>query len=166
MKDLKIIYNQYVRSKLDYGCNVQHSGLTKQNRNDIERIQSSSCKIILGKNYRTYKKALKDLNMESLHDRRERLNLNFAKKSLKIPVMKNLFPLKVSAHKMKKRKEQKYQVLKAKRNRMKKSPIIYMQNLLNSDEEKKINDTKIVLKDPVNGDLCANGTHLPLISFK
>ena len=22
MKDLKIIYNQYVRSKLDYGCNV------------------------------------------------------------------------------------------------------------------------------------------------
>ena len=42
---------------------------------------------------------------------------------------------------------------------------IYMQNLLNSDEEKKINDTKIVLKDPVNGDLCANGTHSPLNSF-
>ena len=166
MKDLKIIYNQYVRSKLDYGCNVWHSGLTKQNRNDIERIQRSSCKIILGKNYRTYKKALKDLNMESLHDRRERLNLNFAKKSLKIPVMKNLFPLKVSAHKMKKRKEQKYQVLKAKRNRMKKSPIIYMQNLLNCDEKKKINDTKILLKNSVNGDLCANGTHSPLISFK
>ena len=116
MKDLKIIYNQYVRSKLDYGCNVWHSGLTKQNRNDIERIQRSSCKIILGKNYRTYKKALKDLNMESLHDRRERLNLNFAKKSLKIPVMKKLFPLKVSAHKMKKRKEQKYLKRKNKQN--------------------------------------------------
>ena len=36
-----------------------------------------------------------------------------------------------------------------------------MQNLLNSDEEKKINDTKIVLKTPVNGDLCASGTHSP-----
>ena len=48
---------------------------------------------------------------------------------------------------------------------MKKSPIIYMQNLLNSDEERKINDTKIVL-NPVNGDLCANGTHSPLNSFK
>ena len=116
IKDLKIIYNQYVRSKLEYGCNVWNSGLTKQNRNDIERIQKSSCKIILGKNYKTYKKALKDLHMESLHDRRERLNLNFAKKSLKIPVMKNLFPLKVSKHQMKKRKEQKYQVLKAKTN--------------------------------------------------
>ena len=151
-----------MRSKLDYGCNVWHSGLTKQNRNDIERIQKSSCKIILGKNYKTYKKALKDLNMESLHDRRERLNLNFAKKSLKIPVMKHLFPLKVSNHQIKKRKEQ---VLKAKTNRMKKSPIIYMQNLLNSDEERKINDTKIVL-NPVNGDLCANGIHSSLNSFK
>ena len=35
--------------------------------------------------------------------------------------MKSLFPLKVSKHKMKKRKEQKYQVTKARTNRMKKS---------------------------------------------
>ena len=117
------------------------------------------------KNYRTYKKALKDLNMESLHDRRERLNLNFAKKSLKIPVMKHLFPLKVSNHEMKKRKQQKFQVLKARTNRMKKSPIIYMQNLLNCDEERKINDTKVVLNH-VNGDLCVNDTLSPSISFK
>ena len=33
------------------------------------------------------------------------------------------------------------------------------------DEEKKINDTKIVLKNSVNGDLCANGTHSLLNSF-
>ena len=103
--------------------------------------------------------------MESLHDRREKLNLRFAKKSVKIPIMKSLFPLKVSKHKMMKRKEQKFQVTKAKTNRMKKSPIIYMQNLLNCDEERKINDTKIVLNS-VNGDLCANGTHSPLNSFK
>ena len=103
--------------------------------------------------------------MESLHDRRERLNLNFAKKSLKIPVMKHLFPLKVSNHKMKKRKEHKFQVLKAKTNRMKKSPIIYMQNLLNSYEEKKINDTKVFINH-VNGDLCVNDTLSPSISFK
>ena len=165
MKDLKIIYNQYVRSKLEYGCKVWHSGLTKQNRNDIERIQKSSCKIILGKNYTTYKKALKDLRMESLHDRRERLNLNFAKQSLKIPVMKKLFPLKISKHKMKKRKEQKYQVIKARTNRMKKSPVIYMQNLLNCDEERKMNDTKVILNS-VNGDLCANGTLSSSFSLK
>ena len=66
---------------------------------------------------------------------------------------------------MMKRKEQKFQVTKAKTNRMKKSPIIYMQNLLNCDEERKINDTKIVLNS-VNGDLCASGTHSSLNSFK
>ena len=103
--------------------------------------------------------------MESLHNRREKLNLRFAKKSLKIPVMKHLFPLKVSNHKMKKRKEQKFQVFKAKTNRMKKSPIIYMQNLLNCDEERKINDTKVILNH-VNGDLCVNDTLSPSISFK
>ena len=79
--------------------------------------------------------------------------------------MKHLFPLRVSNHKMKKRKEQKFQVLKAKTNRMKKSPIIYMQNLLNSYEEKKINDTKVFINH-VNGDLCVNDTLSPSISFK
>ena len=79
--------------------------------------------------------------------------------------MKGLFPLKVSKHKMKKRNEQKYQVTKAKTNRMKKSPVIYMQNLLNCDEERKINDTKVNLNS-VNGDLCANGTLSSSFSFK
>ena len=66
---------------------------------------------------------------------------------------------------MKKRKEQKYQVMKAKTNRMKKSPVIYMQNLLNCDEERKMNDTKVILNS-VNGDLCANGTLSSSFSFK
>ena len=66
---------------------------------------------------------------------------------------------------MKKRKEQKYQVIKARTNRMKKSPVIYMQNLLNCDEERKINDTKVNLNS-VNGDLCANGTLSSSFSFK
>ena len=66
---------------------------------------------------------------------------------------------------MKKRKEQKYQVIKPRTNRMNKSPVIYMQNLLNSDEERKMNDTKVILNS-VNGDLCANGTLSSSFSFK
>ena len=50
-------------------------------------------------------------------------------------------------------------------NHMKRSPVIYMQNLLNCYEEKKINDTKVIL-NPVNGDLCANGTLSSSYSFK
>ena len=65
---------------------------------------------------------------------------------------------------MKKRKEQKYQVTKARTNRMKKSPVICMQNLLNCDEEKKMNDTKVILNS-VNGDLCANGNLSSSFSF-
>ena len=48
---------------------------------------------------------------------------------------------------------------------MKRSPVIYMQNLLNCYEEKKINNTKVIL-NPVNGDLCANGTLSSSYSFK
>ena len=40
-----------------------------------------------------------------------------------------------------------------------------MQNLLNCYEEKKINDTKVIL-NPVNGDLCANGTLSSSYSLK
>ena len=45
-------------------------------------------------NYETYSKALKLLNMDSLDLRRDKMNLSFAKKCLKIDNMKSLFPLK------------------------------------------------------------------------
>ena len=47
---------------------------------------------------------------------------------------------------------------------MRKSPVIYMQNLLNCDEEKKMNDTKVILNS-VNDDLCANGNLSSSFSF-
>ena len=43
--------------------------------------------------------------------------------------------------------------------------VIYMQNLLNCDEEKKMNDTKVIINS-VNGDLCANGTLSSSFSLK
>ena len=100
ISDLKIIYNQYVRSVLEYGSNVWHSGLTQQNKSDIERLQKSSLKIILKNNYQSYQQAMKFLNMESLDQRREKLNLRFAKKCLKIENMKSLFPLNTKSHGM------------------------------------------------------------------
>ena len=139
ISDLKIIYNQYIRSVLEYGSNVWHSGLTQQNKSDIERLQKSSLKIILKNNYQSYKHALKFLNMESLDERREKLNLKFAKKCLKIEVMKSLFPLNTKTHGMYSREKLKYKVTKAKTERYKNSPIISMQNLLNSDYKRNVN---------------------------
>ena len=137
ISDLKIIYKTYIRSVLEYGANVWHSGLTNQNKNDIERLQKSSLKIILKNNYVNYKNALKFMNMDSLEKRREKLNLNFAKKCLKIDKMKVLFPMSSKNHEMKTRDIKKYKVNKAKKERRKNSSVIYMQKLLNDNLVKK-----------------------------
>ena len=69
--------------------------------------------------------------MDSLETRREKLNLTFAKKCLKIERMKHLFPLNSKNLKMKIRDSLKQEVIKAKKERYKKSSVISMQKLLN-----------------------------------
>ena len=133
ISDLKLIYNQYIRSVLEYGSNVWHSSLTQQNKEDIERLQRCSVKIILKNNFNSYKEALKLLNMETLDQRREKGNLTFAKKCLKIENMKSLFPLNERKHDMQNRKKFKYKVFKANTERYKKSSVISMQKLLNKE---------------------------------
>ena len=139
IKDLKAIYFSKVRSNLEYACTIWHSGLSRKNCNDIERLQRCAVRIILKDRYSTYRKALKDLRIDSLEKRREKLCLNFAKKCLKNQKMKELFPLNKSKHLMKTRKAIKYHVNKAKSDRYKNSPLVYMQNLLNNH---------------VNGEIC------------
>ena len=78
--DLKKIYITYIRSILEQSSVVWHSGLTKKNRRDIERVQKSAVRVIIGKKYDSYKKILKELKLENLDTRREKLCLKFAKK--------------------------------------------------------------------------------------
>ena len=59
ISDLKIIYNQYIRSVLEYGSDVWHSSLTQQNKDDFERLQRCSVKIILKNNYESWQVCLK-----------------------------------------------------------------------------------------------------------
>ena len=80
--ELKDIYCKQVRSILEYAAVVWHSGLTKENNANIERVQKSALAIILGKRYINYGNALSTLNLERLCARREKLCLKFAKKSL------------------------------------------------------------------------------------
>ena len=134
-----------IRSKLEYASSVRSSGLSQKNINDIERIQRSVTKIILKDRYTTYSKALKELRMDSLEIRRKKLALNLAKKCTKNEKMKQLFPLYKSKHSMKKRKQLKYRVNSAKTERYRKSPVVYMQNLLNDNS--------------VNDEICAEKAH-------
>ena len=135
--DLKIIYILFIRSILEQSATVWHSSLTNENVNDLERIQKSAIKLILNNGYTTYKNGLAQLGLETLASRRETLCLNFALKCAKNPKLQHMFPLNEKSHPMETRKEDKYKVEFAHTDRMKNSPIIYMQKLLNHNENKR-----------------------------
>ena len=90
-------------------------------------------KVILGKQYINFEKSLARLDIETLKDRRESLCLNFAKMCLKNPKTKSMFPKTSKIHQMKTRNPEEYQVQNAKTDRLRKSAVIYMQNLLNKN---------------------------------
>ena len=131
IQDLKIIYILFVRSQLEQSAVVWHSSLTEQQKNDLERVQRSALKIILGPKYETYKKSLNILDLEPLDQRREYLCFRFAQKCTKNEKTKHMFPLNEKTHNMDLRKHEKFKVNHANTDRLRRSPIIYMQHLLN-----------------------------------
>ena len=109
VEDLKLIYILFVRSHLEQSATVWHSGLTQENRNDLERVQKSALKVILKDKYENYEKALNYLNIESLENRRTNLCINFAEKCLKKEKFKSMFPLNNKIHDQETRSTEKYQ---------------------------------------------------------
>ena len=87
------IYVLYIRSILEQSCQVWHYGITDEESANLERVQRVACKVILDERYSTYDQALNDLNLEYLSTRRKLLCLNFAKKCLKHPYTRDMFPL-------------------------------------------------------------------------
>ena len=97
-EELKNIYILYVRSILEQSATVWHSSLTEENKNDLEGVQKTALKVILGVKYKSYENALRILDIETLNDRRIDLCLNFARKSSKHPKMNHMFPLADKPH--------------------------------------------------------------------
>ena len=89
----------------------------------------------MGKKYKDYNQSLKYLKLDSLDERRNKLCLNFAKKSLRIEKSKAFFPVKESRFKNT-RNFKKYVVNHANTKRYQNSSIIHMQTILNSNEAK------------------------------
>ena len=137
VEDLKNIYILFVRSILEQSATVWHSSLTQENAEDLERVQRSALKIMLNDKYVSYTRSLAQLGLETLSDRREALCLNFALKCTKNEKLSHMFPLNQKNHDMETRHEERYKVQFAHTNRLKNSPIIYMQKLLNQNEENK-----------------------------
>ena len=130
------IYKTFIRSNLEFSSNVWHSSLTKENRQDLERVQKAALKVILGKEYKDYDDALKLTKLQSLEQRRE------VKNSLKNANFSKLFPLKKVNHVMNVRNPFKYHVNKANTERYRKSTIPYLQRQLNRDVVKRKSELK------------------------
>ena len=147
-----------VRSKLEQSAVLWHFGLSGRNINSLERVQKSALKVILGKKYTSYKNALKELNIDSLHDRRE--CLKFAKKCLKVYKLRKMFPRKVTMHEMSKRSFEYFRVNKSMTNRYLNSAIPQKQRMLNKDKKKEV-ETLNQLNMPVNNDCCKSISGMP-----
>ena len=132
--ELKNIYLLFISSVLEQSATVWHSTLTEDNKNDLERVQKTALKIILGEKYQNYQNALDRLDILNLSDRRNQLCLNFARKCFKNPKTKKMFPINDKTGHMATRQAEKFKVQHANTDRLRNSSIIFMQNLLNKNE--------------------------------
>ena len=119
----------------------------------ICRIQKAALKVILGKDYESYEKSLKILNMESLDQRRESMSLKFVKNGLKNLNFSKLFPLRRENHGMSIRQREKYHVTMSNTSRFKDSAVPFLQRLQNKDALEKKSLKKLLNHDRVVNDL-------------
>ena len=145
------IFKSQVRSVLEYCSTVWHSSLTKSDSKDIERIQKAAVKLIMGDKYEGYSRSLKFLNLDTLHERREKSALKFAKKSVMNESFANFFPKHPEGHTMRKKYSDRYLVNKAHTERYRRSAVPYLQRLLNEDhlKQKKILNTLLQVNNDV-----------------
>ena len=71
--DLKEIYISFVRSILEHLAPVWHNSLSVEKSQDLERVQKSALRIMLGKKYTSYSRALLLTGLDSLEKRRVKL---------------------------------------------------------------------------------------------
>ena len=123
-------YNKEIRSLLEMAVPVWHSGLTKKQSKDIERVQKTALYIIFGENYHDYDVACTLAEIEPLDVRREQLCLKFASKDAKKPT--SLFTKCETT--MNLRSNNVVIEPKCNTSRFKKSSIPYLARLLNADQ--------------------------------
>ena len=119
---------------------VWHSTRTVEQEHQIERVQKTCLKVILGSDYTGYEEALILTNLETLKQRREERCLRFSLKSLLHPVHSNMFPVNPhvtnGGHKYDHREHFKVNWARTESYRM--SAVPYLQRMLNG----YVNDQK------------------------
>ena len=128
-QDMLDVYILKIRCLAEIACPAWNGSITVKHSNILERIQKSAMRIILGQNYKSYKNALKKLDLKSLAERRKDICLTFAKKASKSSKYQAWF----KRTKWKLRDNVQFLLPKTSTVRYKKSPLIYLTNLLNEN---------------------------------
>ena len=127
------VYIKEVRSLLELAVPVWHSGLTKHQSKDIERIQKIAFKIILGPLYETYTQSCIYLETETLEQRRIKICLKFARKNLK---SENCLFKKFTKNLNTRQSAKLVCEYKCRTSRYRKSSLPYLAKLLNDKNQK------------------------------
>ena len=130
------VYEKEIRSVLELAVPAWHSGLTLRQSSDIERVQRIALNIILsdittGKSEYSYDMALVVLDLEPLSERREKLCMNFAKKSEKSR-HSDMFQKATFEHNTRQAKPT-FKEYQSNTQRCYKSPLNYLTRLLNAE---------------------------------
>ena len=127
LETLVDIYKLFCRSILEFGAPVWSGALTKQNQQNIERVQRNALRIIFGASFTSYEDCLEKISVDTLQQRRGKLCLNFAENCLKNEKFRHWFPTGVGT-----RSGTHYFDTEAKTGRFKNSAIPYLTRLLNN----------------------------------
>ena len=125
------MYKLFCRSILEYCAPVWAGSLSKSSIQNIERVQKSAFKIILGAKYKSYEDSLKEVNEDTLQTRRDTLTLRFARSCLKNSKFSQWFKPKEG---MQTRSCLLFCEPQSKTKRYRNSAIPYMTRLLNSNQ--------------------------------
>ena len=79
------VYTKEIRPILEFGVPVWNGALSKKNSDKIENIQKIIARMVFKGDYSSYSKSCDTLKLEKLHQRRQKLCLNFARKEYKKP---------------------------------------------------------------------------------
>ena len=137
VSELLDVYERQIRSVLELAVPAWQPGLTKQDSNQIERIQKTAFYIILGHAYESYDNALSIVEKDRLSLRRIKLCEKFAKKSQKNPKYENWFypddyiPHKINTRANQNRIKRRFKPIQTRTVRFENSPLPYMTKLLN-----------------------------------
>jgi hypothetical protein len=127
-EELVKVYTCQVRSVIEYCAVVYNSMLSKENEEELERLQKQSLKCVYGFEH-SYRHLLEITGLETLKTRRENACLKFARKCLASDRFAGWFPRRANERCL--RNQNVFKEERARCDRLRNTPVFYMRRLLN-----------------------------------